>query len=77
MYCLGIWIFQKYLRMGQQAIEFAKVPSVWKQVEIDLLGLCHCRGDKNPRTTVKVWGTMIEDMYSRAVHFDVVRYYSA
>ena len=41
-------------RMGQRPMEFAKGPSVWKQVEIDLLGPFFFRGDKNPRTTVKV-----------------------
>ena len=64
-------------RMGQRKMEFNEVPSVWKQVEIDLLGPFHCRGEKNPRTTVKVWGAVLEDVYSGAVNCDVVDDYSA
>ena len=41
-------------RMGQRSMELSEAPSVWKQVESDLLGPFSCRGDKNPRTAVKV-----------------------
>ena len=34
--------------MGQRAMEFSHKPSVWKHVEIDLMGPFHCRGEKNP-----------------------------
>ena len=42
-----------------------------------MLGPFSCRGDKNPRTTIKVWGIVIQDVYSGAVHADVVQDYSA
>ena len=58
-------------------MEFAEALGAWKQEEINLLGPFYCHGDKNPHTTVKVWGAVIEDMYSGAVHCDVVRDYSA
>ena len=41
------------------------------------MGPFKCRGDKNPRVTVKVWGAVFQDFYSGSVHADVVRDYSA
>ena len=64
-------------RMGLRRMEFTNTPSAWQQIEIDLMGPFKCRGDKNPRVSVKVWGAVIQDVYSGAVHADVVRDYSA
>ena len=63
--------------MGQRVMEFSQEPSVWKHVEIDLMGPFLCRGEKNPRVTLKKWAMVIEDVYSGAVHCDVVDDYSA
>ena len=46
------------------------------QSELDLLGPFLCRGEKNPRTTIKVWGLVIVDQNSGATHADVVVDYS-
>ena len=54
-----------------------QMPSNWKHVEIDLMGPFVCRGEKNPRVTLKKWAAVIEDVYSGAVHCDVVDDYSA
>ena len=35
------------------------------------------QGDKNPRVTVKVWGAVFQDVYSGAIHAEVVRDYLA
>ena len=64
-------------RMGLRRMQFTNAPSVWQQIEIYLMGPFKCRGDKNPRVSVKVWGAVIQDVYSGAVHADVVRDYSA
>ena len=58
-------------------MEFNSAPSVWKHVEIDLMGPFMCCGEKNPRVSFKWWGAVIEDVYSGAVHCDVVEDYSA
>ena len=63
--------------MGQRTMEFNSAPSAWKHVEIDLMGPFVCRGEKNPRVSFKRWGAVIEDVYSGAVHCDVVEDYSA
>merc|ERR1712030_280880 len=36
-----------------------------------------CRGEKNPQVMLKKWAAVIEDVYSGAVHCDVVDDYSA
>ena len=58
-------------------MEFAEALGAWKQEEINLLGPFYCHGDKNPHTTLKVWSAIIQDIYSGAVHCDVVRDYLA
>ena len=63
--------------MGHRVMEFSQKPSVWKHVEIDLKGPFLCSGEKNPRVTLKKWAAVIEDVYSGAVHCDVVDDYSA
>jgi hypothetical protein len=49
---------------------------VWGICQLDLFGPFLCRGDVNPRTTKKIWGLLIEDVNSGAVHIDVVTDYS-
>ena len=45
-------------RMGIRKMEFSDTPKVWQQVQVDLMGPFKCRGDKNPRVMVKVWGAV-------------------
>ena len=52
-------------------------PSAWQTVEIDLMGPFSCKSDVNKRSSIKVWGAVIEDIYSRAIYCDVVMDYSA
>ena len=52
-------------------------PVAWGHVEIDLFGPFVCRSDVQKRSTCKVWGMVMVDRNSGAVHCDVVRDYSA
>ena len=52
-------------------------PSAWGYCQLDLFGPIKCRGDVNPKTRKKIWGIIVEDSNSGAVHLDVVRDYSA
>ena len=52
-------------------------PMAWGEVEMDLFGPFLCRGEANKRTTIKVWGVVIVDRNSGAVHCDVVMDYGA
>ena len=52
-------------------------PVAWGDVELDLFGPFLCRSDVNKRSSMKVWGVVIEDRNSGAVHCDVVLDYSA
>ena len=63
--------------MGPIPAERLLQPMAWGQVELDLMGPFKCRGEHNPRTTVKVYGMVIEDKNSGAVHADIVVNYSA
>ncbi len=49
----------------------------WGFCQLDLFGPFSCRGDVNPRTTKKIWGLILEDVNSGAVHLDIVTDYSA
>ena len=51
-------------------------PMAWGHVELDLMGPFSCRGEHNPRSTVKIWGLVMEDKNSGAVHADIVVGYS-
>ena len=48
--------------MEHRIMEFSQKPSVWKHIEIDLMGPFLCYGEKNPRVTLKKWAAVIEDV---------------
>ena len=82
--CRGVPTTKKV--MGHRAIEFSPKPRVLlrtshrahqERIEIDLRGPFWCRGEKNPRATLKKWTAVIKDVYPEAVHCDVVDDYSA
>ena len=50
---------------------------VWGHVELDLFGPFLCRSDVNKRSSLKVWGMIIVDRNSGALHTDIVMDYSA
>ena len=50
---------------------------IWKCVETDLFGPFSCRSDVYKRNTTKVWGIVLIDKLSGAVHCDVIMGYSA
>ena len=52
-------------------------PIAWGHVEMDLFGPFLCRGEVNKRTSKKVWGIVLVDRNSGAVHCDIVLDYSA
>ena len=52
-------------------------PNVWQTVEIDLMGPFSCRSDVNKHSSIKIWGAVIEDIYSRAVYCNIIMEYSA
>ncbi len=63
--------------MGDFPPEIHVQPKAWGYCQLDLFGPFHCRGDVNPRTTKKIWGMIVEDVNSGAVHVDIVMDYSA
>ena len=52
-------------------------PVAWGDVEMDLFGPFVCRSDVNKRSSIKVWGIVVIDRNSGAVHCDVLLDYSA
>jgi len=52
-------------------------PVAWGQVELDLFGPMLCKSDVNKRSSKKVWGILIVDVNSGAIHIDTVLDYSA
>ena len=63
--------------MGDFPPEMHVDPKAWGYCQLDLFGPFRCRGDVNPRTTKKIWGIVVEDVNSGAVHLDIVTDYSA
>ena len=63
--------------LGEFSTERLCEPIAWGYCQLDLVGPWDCRGDVNPRTTIKTWGIVIEDANSGAVHLDIVQDYSA
>ena len=63
--------------LGPIPIERLLQPVAWGHVELDLCGPFECRGEFNPRSKVKIWGIIMEDKNSGAVHADIVIGYSA
>ena len=62
--------------MGEYTLEGLNSNYAWGFCQLDLLGPFHCRGMVNARSTKKIWGIIIEDVNSGAVHLDVVEDYS-
>ena len=63
--------------MGTVPRERLVDPKAWGQIELDLFGPFTCRSDVNKRSTKKVWGVVIVDKNSGAIHCDVVQDYSS
>ena len=64
-------------QMGEIPDERLNNLYAWAYCQLDMVGPWRCRGDVNPRTTIKTWGVIIEDTNSGAVHLDIVQDYSA
>ena len=62
--------------MGKRSVETAISLGVWKIVELNLMDLFICRGEVNKRSQMKVWGAVVEDVWSGAVHINIVTDYS-
>ena len=52
-------------------------PVAWGDLELDLFGPFTCRSNVNKRSTIKVWGLVVVDKASGAVHCDILMDYSA
>ena len=52
-------------------------PIAWGYVEMDLFGPIVCRSDVHKRSSIKVWGLVIVDKNSGAVHCDIMLDYSS
>ena len=52
-------------------------PAAWGHLELDLFGPFSCRSDTHKRSTCKIWGMILVDRNSGAVHSDIVMSYSA
>ena len=61
--------------MGDIPEERLQNLQAWEFCQVDLFGPISCRRD--PRTSKKTWGIIVEDANSGAVHLDVVQDYSA
>ena len=48
----------------------------WGDVELNLMGPCPCKSDVDKRSTMKVWGAVLEDVNRGAVYCDIVLQYS-
>ena len=62
--------------MGEYTLECLSSKYAWGFCQLDLFGPYHCRDSINARRTKKIWGMIIEDVNSGAVHLDVVEDYS-
>ena len=63
--------------MGLLPEEVLKEREAWGRVQLDLFGPMVVKSDVKARTTMKVWGIVVEDVASGAVYLDVLRDYSA
>ena len=63
--------------MGSIPKEQLISPMAWGDVELDLFGPFLCRSDVNKRSRIKVWGLVVVDKNSGAVHCDILMDYSA
>ena len=62
--------------MGNIPKQQLVTPIAWGEIEMDLFGPFICRSDVNKRSSVKVWGIVIMDKNSGAVHCDILMDYS-
>ena len=62
--------------MGAIPGEVLRNPSAWDHVEIDLFGPFECKSDVHKRASKKIWGMIVVDKNSKAIHCDVVYDYS-
>ena len=62
--------------MGEFTLDLLNAKVALGDCQLDLFGPYHCRGSVNARQTKKIWGMIIEDVNSGAVHLDVVEDYS-
>ena len=63
--------------LGEFTYDRLNEPSAWGYCQLDLFGPIECRGEVKSRARKKIWGIIVEDSNSGAVHLDVVRDYSA
>ena len=64
-------------QMGNIPRDQITKPVAWGHIEMDLFGPVVCRSDVHKRSSIKVWGMVIVDKNSGAVHCDVVMNYGA
>ena len=62
--------------MGKLKKDQFVTPSAWSRIELDLFGPFTCRSEVNKRSSKKVWGMVIVDEASGAIHSDIVLDYS-
>ena len=65
--------------LGQVMGNLPEIPEnlhAWSCCQMDLFGPFTSKSDVISRATKKTWGVIIEDVYSGAVHLDVVSNYS-
>ena len=63
--------------MGSVPMDQVVSPMAWGYVEMDLFGPFKCRSEINKRASCKIWGMVLVDRNSGAVHCDIVTDYSA
>ena len=63
--------------MGEFPKDQLVSPSAWEVIKLDLFGPIFCKSDVNKRSSKKVWGLVIVDVCSGALHCDIVMDYSS
>ena len=63
--------------MGNVPADRLIQPVAWGQVQLDLFGPFWCKSDVNKRSSKKVWGMILVDVNSKAMHCDIVLDYSS
>ena len=77
MFCQYLDYHPIHQQMGTFSKERFVNPVAWGDIKLDLMEPYMCRYDVSKRSTVKVWGVVLEDINSGAVYFDIVLDYSA
>ena len=62
--------------LGEIPGEQLKNPMAWGHCQMDIFGHFICCSDVNTRSKKKIWGIVIEDVNSGAVHIDIITDYS-